>query len=154
MQLHYHSSRQLVSLPSCLYCNILHSFSGYGHLSPSTSGGQTFFIFYAIIGIPLCATMLIGLGERLSRPYKSLERTRDFTRYHKAEKLVRMIVFTLICFVIFSIIPAVIIMRFEEWNFVESWYFTIVTLTTVGFGDKVPGNVTPTCKPRHEKPFL
>ena len=92
--------------------------------------------------------MLIGIGERLSRPYKSLEGTRDFTRYHKAEKLVRMLVFTLLCLVLFSIIPAVIIMRFEDWNFVESWYFTIVTLTTVGFGDKVPGKdiiITKTC---------
>ena len=127
--------------PIYIYFNALNSFSGYGHLSPSTSGGQAFFIFYAIVGIPLCVTMLIGIGERLSRPYKSLERSRDFTRYHKAEKLVKMILFTLLYFVLFSIIPAIIIMQFEEWYFLESWYYTIVTLTTVGFGDYVPGTL-------------
>lgn len=112
---------------------------GYGHMSPATPGGQAFFIFYVILGIPLCITMLIGIGERLSRPYKSLDRTRDFTKYHKAEKTVKIILFTVLYFVIFSIIPAIVIMKFEKWTYLESWYYTIVTMTTVGFGDYVPG---------------
>ena len=108
-------------------------------MSPATPGGQAFFIFYVIFGIPLCITMLIGIGERLSRPYKSLDRTRDFTKYHKAEKTVKIILFTVLYFVIFSIIPAIVIMKFEKWTYLESWYYTIVTMTTVGFGDYVPG---------------
>lgn len=112
---------------------------GYGHITPSTSSGQTFFMFYAIVGIPVCATMLIGIGERLSRPYKYLEKSKDFTRHHKTEKLMKMIAITLFCFVIFSIIPAAVIMKFEDWTFLGAWYYTIVTLTTVGFGDYVPG---------------
>ena len=112
--------------------------SGYGHISPSSYGGQLFFIFYSIFGIPLCITMLIGMGERLSRPYKNLE-TSNYFRHHKTTKMLLMILYTLLYFVIFSFIPAAIIMQFEDWTYLQSLYFTVVTLTTVGFGDFVPG---------------
>ena len=80
------------------------------------------------------------MGERLSRPYKNLQVLRYFT-YHKTEKTLRIILYTLLYFIIFSFIPAAIIMQFEDWTFLQAWYFTIVTLTTVGFGDYVPGKL-------------
>lgn len=141
--------RAVYSIINCMKFTLfdfLYILPGYGHITPSTSSGQTFFMFYAIVGIPLCATMLIGIGERLSRPYKYLEKSKYFTRHHKTEKLMKMIAITLFCFVIFSIIPAAVIMKFEDWTFLGAWYYTIVTLTTVGFGDYVPGtafNINP-----------
>ena len=36
------------------------------------------------------------------------------------------------------LIPAVIYTSIETWNYRESVYYTVVTLTTVGFGDFVP----------------
>lgn len=116
---------------------------GYGHLAPSTSGGQVFFTFYAIVGIPLCAIMLVGIGERLARPYMKFGLARPVSRCPRLEKMFRMILFTLVCFTIFSMIPAAIIMQLEDWTYLQSWYFTIVTLTTVGFGDFVPDQNSP-----------
>ena len=98
-----------------------------------------FFVFYAIIGIPLCATLLSGLGEKLSKPYKKLDKKKFFPDHPKIEGMVKLIVFNSLCFVVFSLIPAAIFMAIEGWSYLESWYYTVVTLTTVGFGDFVPG---------------
>lgn len=116
---------------------------GYGHLAPTTSAGQVFFTLYAVIGIPLCAIMLVGIGERLARPYIKFDMVRPVTSFPKLEKMSRMIMFTVLCFIVFTLIPAAIIMQLEEWTYLQSWYFTIVTLTTVGFGDFVPDQHSP-----------
>lgn len=44
----------------------------------------------------------------------------------------------LVVVIFFMIIPAAIYTRTETWNYRESVYFTVATLTTVGFGDFVP----------------
>ena len=83
--------------------------------------------------------MLAGLGEKLAKPYKKLEEKQFFKDYPKAEKLIKLILFNAVCFVIFSLVPAAIFMAIEGWTYLQSWYYTIVTLSTVGFGDYVPG---------------
>ena len=50
----------------------------------------------------------------------------------------------ILCFLVagltlFVIIPGVIFSYIQDWTYFESIYFCFVTLTTVGFGDFVPG---------------
>ncbi|MED6283084.1 hypothetical protein CHARACLAT_005067, partial [Characodon lateralis] len=40
---------------------------------------------------------------------------------------------------IFLAVPTVVFQKVEKWSFLESLYFVVITLTTVGFGDYVPG---------------
>lgn len=40
---------------------------------------------------------------------------------------------------IFLAVPTVVFQKVEKWSFLESLYFVVITLTTVGFGDFVPG---------------
>ena len=40
----------------------------------------------------------------------------------------------------YFILGAVLFSAWENWTFVEGFYFTFITLTTIGFGDFVPGN--------------
>jgi hypothetical protein len=40
---------------------------------------------------------------------------------------------------LFLVIPAVVFTLLEEWNFIDSFYFAFITLTTIGFGDYVAG---------------
>lgn len=42
-------------------------------------------------------------------------------------------------FLLFCLVPALLFRLVEQWSFGDSLYFTIVTLTTIGFGDFVPG---------------
>eukprot|EP00093_Oithona_nana_P014247 14247.XXX_718806_720209_1 [CDS] Oithona nana genome sequencing. len=49
------------------------------------------------------------------------------------------IVVTLVVMAIYLIIGAVIYHSWEGWSILDSFYFAFVTLTTLGFGDMVPG---------------
>lgn len=44
---------------------------------------------------------------------------------------------------IFLAVPTFVFQRVENWSILEAFYFVVVTLTTVGFGDYVPGNGAP-----------
>ncbi|WAR19222.1 KCNK2-like protein [Mya arenaria] len=108
---------------------------GYGHISPSTLGGRVFFIFYAIFGIPLVGIFLTGIGQNLFTPIKKL-RNRPSNKWIKAliSVTVGIVGMGLLIF-----LPALGFHNFEEWSYTEAVYYAVVTLTTVGFGDFVPG---------------
>lgn len=47
--------------------------------------------------------------------------------------------FTLLVFAIYVIVGAIIFANWEDWTFLQSAYFIFITLSTIGFGDFVPG---------------
>jgi hypothetical protein len=47
---------------------------------------------------------------------------------------------TLIAAGIYVIISSIVWMIVEPWNFIESLYFTIITITSVGYGDYKPSS--------------
>lgn len=63
-------------------------------MSPKTSNGQLFCIFFAIIGIPMFAAVLVGTGERLQIPIKWLHRGRPWVKDNQSrDEQVKSIVF-------------------------------------------------------------
>ncbi len=36
-------------------------------------------------------------------------------------------------------LPAVVFVYTEDWDYLDAFYFTFITLTTIGFGDLVAG---------------
>lgn len=38
------------------------------------------------------------------------------------------------------ILGAAVFEAWEEWSFFDGFYFSFITMTTIGFGDLVPGN--------------
>ncbi|ERE77748.1 steroid hormone receptor ERR1-like protein [Cricetulus griseus] len=119
-------------------------FAGYGNTALQTDAGRLFCIFYALVGIPLFGMLLAGVGDRLG---SSLRRgighiEAVFLKWHVPPGLVRIlsaVLFLLIGCLLFVLTPTFVFSYLESWSKLEAIYFVIVTLTTVGFGDYVPG---------------
>ncbi|XP_043931741.1 potassium channel subfamily K member 4 [Protopterus annectens] len=120
---------------------------GFGNISPKTEGGRLFCIFYALVGIPLFGMLLAGVGDQLgSTLRKGIGKIEDiFLKWRVSPTIVRVIsavLFILFGCVLFVFLPTVIFQRIEEWTVLESIYFVVITLTTIGFGDYVAGDGT------------
>jgi len=57
-------------------------------------------------------------------------------------RVISAVLSILIGCLIFLAVPTVVFQKVEDWSFLESLYFVVITLTTVGFGDYVPGTDT------------
>uniref|UniRef100_A0A8C4Z3X1 Potassium channel, subfamily K, member 10b n=1 Tax=Gadus morhua TaxID=8049 RepID=A0A8C4Z3X1_GADMO len=115
---------------------------GYGNIAPSTEGGKIFCILYAIFGIPLFGFLLAGVGDQLGTIFvKSILRVEKIFRQITQMKIrvVSTILFILAGCIVFVTIPAVIFKHIEGWSTLESLYFVVITLTTIGIGDYVAG---------------
>ncbi|KAM3855774.1 potassium channel subfamily K member 10 isoform 2-T2 [Vipera latastei] len=117
---------------------------GYGNIAPSTEGGKIFCILYAIFGIPLFGFLLAGIGDQLGTIFgKSIARVEKVFRKKQVSqtkiRVISTILFILAGCIVFVTIPAVSFKYIEEWSALDSFYFVVVTLTTVGFGDFVAG---------------
>ncbi|CAH2327974.1 potassium channel subfamily K member 10 [Pelobates cultripes] len=117
---------------------------GFGNIAPSTEGGKIFCILYAIFGIPLFGFLLAGIGDQLGTIFgKSIARVEKVFRKKQVSqtkiRVISTILFIVAGCLVFVTIPAVIFKQIEGWTELESIYFVVVTLSTVGFGDFVAG---------------
>ncbi|XP_028278011.1 potassium channel subfamily K member 4 [Parambassis ranga] len=118
---------------------------GFGNISPKTEGGQLFCIFYALVGIPLFGFLLAGVGDHLGTGLrKTVARIETlFLKWRVSPTIVRVIsavLSILLGCLLFVAVPIFVFQRVERWSFLESAYFVVITLTTVGFGDYVAGD--------------
>ncbi|KAE8600499.1 hypothetical protein XENTR_v10013281 [Xenopus tropicalis] len=117
---------------------------GFGNISPRTKGGKIFCIIYALLGIPLFGFLLAGVGDQLGTIFgKGIARVEDmFEKWNVSQTKIRIIstvIFILFGCILFVAIPAVIFQHIEDWHTLDAFYFVVITLTTIGFGDYVAG---------------
>uniref|UniRef100_A0A8D0DIF5 Potassium channel subfamily K member n=1 Tax=Salvator merianae TaxID=96440 RepID=A0A8D0DIF5_SALMN len=111
---------------------------GYGNLSPSTEFAQIFCIFFALFGIPLNLVLLNRIGQlMLSGVELCALRLRE--RFHW-----QVTIFTRTCalvagLLLFLLLPPLLFTAIEGWTFEEGFYYSFITLSTIGFGDYVIG---------------
>lgn len=130
---------------------------GYGHQAPTTTHGRMLCLLYALIGVPLNA-LLIGAIGRVYRDGALRLKNKVWASVGKSETelgkkprlqlvIVEALGFFLLWFVAFIPIPALVFSALEndkqgfregDWSFLDSFYYTFVTLSTIGFGDMVP----------------
>lgn len=119
------------------------STTGYGHTAPLSDGGKAFCIIYSVIGIPFTLLLLTAVVQRIMvfstrRPIMYIH-----MRWGLPKPLVAIVHATLLTTVAafsFLLIPAAIFSALEDnWNFLDSFYFCFISLSTIGLGDYVPG---------------
>ncbi|XP_033846870.1 potassium channel subfamily K member 2-like [Periophthalmus magnuspinnatus] len=117
---------------------------GFGNISPHTEGGRIFCIIYALLGIPLFGFLLAGVGDQLGTIFgKGIAKVEKMiVKWKVSQTKIRVIstlIFILFGCLLFVALPAVIFKHIEGWSALESIYFVVITLTTIGFGDFVAG---------------
>uniref|UniRef100_A0A3B4AWX3 Potassium channel domain-containing protein n=1 Tax=Periophthalmus magnuspinnatus TaxID=409849 RepID=A0A3B4AWX3_9GOBI len=114
---------------------------GFGNISPHTEGGRIFCIIYALLGIPLFGFLLAGVGDQLGTIFgKGIAKVEKMIKWKVSQTKIRVIstlIFILFGCLLFVALPAVIFKHIEGWSALESIYFVVITLTTIGFGDFV-----------------
>ncbi|XP_053133260.1 potassium channel subfamily K member 4-like isoform X2 [Hemicordylus capensis] len=121
------------------------TWNGFGNISPKTDSGRLFCIFYALVGIPLFGMLLAGVGDQLGSSLRNaIGKVEDvFLKWQVSTTIVRVLsalLFILIGCLLFVSLPTIIFQRVENWTLLESVYFVVITLTTIGFGDYVAGD--------------
>lgn len=132
------------------YCRAV----GYGNLVPRSVGSRTFCCFYSMVGIPLCLVALVNIGSQLDAAARWVEtrvrrrlgsrRTSDAddsssrTRCNYA----RSAIIALAGAVVFLLVPAGVFCCLQDnWDYGTSVYFAVISLSTIGFGDYVAGQL-------------
>nr|XP_020456192.1 potassium channel subfamily K member 4-like [Monopterus albus] len=118
---------------------------GFGNISPKTEGGQLFCIFYALVGIPMFGILLAGVGDHLGTGLrKAIAKIETLLeKWRVSPTIVRVIsavLSILLGCLLFVAVPILVFQEVEGWTLLESAYFVVITLTTVGFGDYVAGD--------------
>uniref|UniRef100_A0A915PUC5 Two pore potassium channel protein sup-9 n=1 Tax=Setaria digitata TaxID=48799 RepID=A0A915PUC5_9BILA len=111
---------------------------GYGHSTPSTVGGKTFCMFYALAGIPLGLVMFQSIGERINTFAAMLLRACKRLAGKPADVThLDLILVASGCGTFLIASGAYVFQSYEKWTYFDSLYYCFITLTTIGFGDYV-----------------
>ncbi|KAF2361208.1 Potassium channel domain [Trinorchestia longiramus] len=141
---------------------------GYGNIAPESFKGQVYCIFYGIIGVPLLLVFLASIGDFLADTFRRIysrgccvvcrvtrkksEVTKEGKKpksvfkdvvgnesYMPTEEVFVPITVNVCVLAVYLMAGGVIFMYWEGWDFHEAAYFSFITLSTIGFGDYVPG---------------
>ncbi|XP_014669292.1 PREDICTED: two pore potassium channel protein sup-9-like [Priapulus caudatus] len=112
---------------------------GYGHSCPASVEGKVFCMAYALMGIPLTLVMFQAIGERLNTftayILKNCKRCLKMKSTEVTETNLIMVISTVNSIVMTS--GAAYFDYYEDWGYINSFYYCFITLTTIGFGDFV-----------------
>ncbi|XP_053700615.1 potassium channel subfamily K member 17 [Synchiropus splendidus] len=111
---------------------------GYGNISPSSTAGQIFCVFFALFGIPLNVVVLNKVGKYMLALGRTIaEFLEKRTGRPKCTRFLVHLVSFLCGVVLFFIVPMLVFQTYEGWTYSQTIYYCFITLSTIGFGDFV-----------------
>ncbi|XP_010135087.1 PREDICTED: potassium channel subfamily K member 17, partial [Buceros rhinoceros silvestris] len=113
---------------------------GYGNLSPSTATGRIFCILFALFGIPLNLVLLNEIGQLILLGVQhSAHYLEELFHWQKKTSLLIKTCVLVTGFLLFLLLPPLLFSDKEGWSYEEGFYYSFITLSTIGFGDYVIG---------------
>lgn len=113
-------------------------FLGYGYITPQTSDGQLLCILVCLMGIPLSLLTLKSVGQLLAHRIRIVVATferkvlnRQDVKHVKTKSAVILFLIMVSSIIVYSRL----LMRSQNWTFVQGVYFCFVSFSTIGFGD-------------------
>ncbi|TDG98598.1 hypothetical protein EPR50_G00202030 [Perca flavescens] len=111
---------------------------GYGNISPRSTAGQIFCVFFALFGIPLNMVVLNRVGKYMLVIERNIS---DFlegkTGRRRCTRFFVHLVSYLSGTVLFFVVPMIVFQLQEGWTLSQAIYYCFITLSTIGFGDFV-----------------
>ncbi|KAL6733654.1 hypothetical protein Aduo_004285 [Ancylostoma duodenale] len=138
------------------YSMTLFTTIGYGSISCQTFWGRALSVVYACIGIPLMLVVLGDIGELFQRTLTKtyiyfLLKWKNFRKKKLARPLdeIFLPMWIALPLVLIYIISCTLVIHWFDHNegnkpgigFPEAFYFTFISLTTIGLGDVMPYNI-------------
>lgn len=111
------------------FCLVL----GYGYLAPATKCGKIACIFYALFGIPMFLNALGQLSMLTKRRIHKIELYLQIIfRSQKIYKHAVLIIIVACFYITAFVLPSVFIAQMENWSLSDSFYYSFITLSTIG----------------------
>ena len=127
-------------IDSVYFCATIMTSIGYGSRAPSTKLGRAVCIIYSLIGILLTGGLMSLWSSYMVMTHKKFIAFVFQKVYNPVlKKRIYLTLYVIMFIIIFMIIPAFLFSYIEvDWEFFASFYFTFITLSTIGFGDYTP----------------
>lgn len=135
----YYAEVEDWSIQDCIYfLTVTISTVGYGDFHPTTDKARMFTIFVIIIGLVFIFSILSDFAnfvlklaeEQAAKIAKQKEPiVNDPYKYWKKRAYPLMMVLTLL------FVCSITLWQLEEWTYIQALYFSVVTVTTIGYGD-------------------
>jgi hypothetical protein len=134
-------------LGSCFFCLTAMTTIGYGNYVPVTGAGKTFTVLFTVIGMIIYAfanfLMACTVEQQLNQLHKKFlksqdERTgtRKACSTHVSKAALILAELAAVC--AWMLCMAAAYSSAEGWSFFDAFYFSFVTLNTIGYGDFAP----------------
>eukprot|EP00747_Dinoflagellata_sp_TGD_P186038 gnl/TRDRNA2_/TRDRNA2_42864_c1_seq1.p1 gnl/TRDRNA2_/TRDRNA2_42864_c1~~gnl/TRDRNA2_/TRDRNA2_42864_c1_seq1.p1 ORF type:complete len:339 (-),score=45.96 gnl/TRDRNA2_/TRDRNA2_42864_c1_seq1:265-1281(-) len=139
-------------LGDCIYfATVMVSTVGYGDFLPTSDGSKIFTIVYIHFALLIVAVALGNLEQAMLQQWvhsmvlKKHEQIGIFDEKAKLRRRRKQFGIALASYTFFTVVGTVVFATAEDWDeerdgnkWVNGWYLTAITLTTVGFGDYSP----------------
>uniref|UniRef100_A0A3B3ZRU9 Potassium channel domain-containing protein n=1 Tax=Periophthalmus magnuspinnatus TaxID=409849 RepID=A0A3B3ZRU9_9GOBI len=116
----------------------------YGNISPRSSGGQIFCVFFALFGIPLNIVVLNRVGKYMLAIERNISDFLEGKMSKSGKKICVRFSVHFISYlsgmVLFFVVPMLVFQNQEGWTYSQAIYYCFITLSTIGFGDFVANN--------------